>query len=206
MSIITKAFFVQRPRTITDLVVPGGTVTEARFKIVQIVLLKAIDYENFITDMLVDRVFLTASPYCHVENDIWYCLFVSKRGAKDGILVMPRGDFVEYAAYLTYDGNLRELASLHSDPDRFYTRDELEKMTSEELGNLLDEHLYLSYASEAYTDFILLVLDVLEKRERAVDPDEVDETWEEFKRRFLCPQEDDEEDDDMDDAYDDFED
>lgn len=42
MAIITKAFFVQRPRTITDLIIPGSNVTEARFKIVQIVLLKAI--------------------------------------------------------------------------------------------------------------------------------------------------------------------
>lgn len=62
MAIITKAFFVQRPRTITDLIIPDSNVTEARFKIVEIVLLKSIDYENFITDMLVDREFLTASP------------------------------------------------------------------------------------------------------------------------------------------------
>ena len=64
MAIITKAFFVQRPRTITDLIIPDSNVTEARFKIVEIVLLKSIDYENFITDMLTSNISRSISPNC----------------------------------------------------------------------------------------------------------------------------------------------
>ena len=197
----TRALFVHHPRTITDLIIPDSNVVERRFKIVKAIWLSSISYENFITDMLVDRAFLTASPYCHIENDTWYCLFVTKKDAKDGILVMPDRDFVDYAAYLTFDGNLKNLLSLYADPDNYYTRDELEKMSSQELGVLLDEYLYLSYATEAHVNFILLVLDVLEKREKAISPDEVEKRWKAFERQFVYKQEDDE---DFDDDLDDF--
>ena len=49
------AYFVERPRRIEDLTVPHLVEKERPFRIVTEVQLPAIDYENFITDMLADR-------------------------------------------------------------------------------------------------------------------------------------------------------
>ena len=49
------AYFVERPRRIEDLMVPHLIEKERPYRIVTSVQLTAIDYENFITDMLDDR-------------------------------------------------------------------------------------------------------------------------------------------------------
>ena len=52
------AYFVERPRRIEDLMVPHPIEKERPFRIVTEIQLPAIDYENFITDMLADRQFI----------------------------------------------------------------------------------------------------------------------------------------------------
>ena len=64
-------------------------------------ILSAIDYENFITDMLADRQFIEDSADLCEKGEVWRCLLVQKRGCQDGVLVLPEeGCFVGYAAYL----------------------------------------------------------------------------------------------------------
>ena len=61
----------------------------------------AIDYENFITNMLADRQFIEDSADLCEKGEVWRCLLVQKRGCQDGVLVLPEeGCFVGYAAYL----------------------------------------------------------------------------------------------------------
>lgn len=181
----TKTFapFVKHPRTIGDLLHP--VAEERRFKIAEVVVLQAIDYENFITDMLVDRPFLNSNLFGYIDGDTWYCVFVTQSGSKDGVLVLPDGDHVDYAAYLAYDGNIESLMSAYEDPDRLYTREELEAMTTDQLNHILKESMFVRSISDSYIDLILLTLDVLEKRgDCPVTPD-LDAAWESVMEMYL---------------------
>lgn len=189
----TYATFVKHPRTIGDLIHPISE--EHRYKIAEVVVLQAIDYENFITDMLVDRPFLNSNLFSCVDSDTWYCIFVTQCGAEDGVLVLPEDDHVEYAAYLNYDGNIESLMSAYEDPDRLYSREELESMTTEQLNHILRESVYIRSISDSYVDLILLVLDVLEKRDAFTLTPDLDATWKSIMDRYLhtddSPKEDD---------------
>ena len=181
----TKTFapFVKHPRTIGDLLHP--VAEERRFKIAEVVVLQAIDYENFIKDMLVDRPFLNSNLFGCIDGDTWYCVFVTQSGSKDGVLVLPEGDHVEYAAYLAYDGDIESLMSAYEDPDRLYTREELEAMTTDQLNHILKESMYVRSISESYIDLILLTLDVLEKRGDCPPTPDLDATWESIMEMYL---------------------
>ena len=94
------AYFVERPRRIEDLMVPHPIEKERPFRIVAEIQLPAIDYENFITDMLADRQFIEDYGRRCKKGEIWDCLLVRRRGQPDGVLVMPEdGCFVGWAAY-----------------------------------------------------------------------------------------------------------
>ena len=179
----TFAPFVKHPRTIGDLLHP--IAENRRFKIAEVVVLQAIDYDNFITDMLVDRPFLNSNLFGCIDGDTWYCVFVTQSGAKDGVLVLPEGDHVEYAAYLAYDGDIESLMSAYEDPDRLYTREELEAMTTDQLNHILKESMYVRSISESYIDLILLTLDVLEKRGDCLPTQDLDATWESIMEMYL---------------------
>ena len=179
----TFAPFVKHPRTIGDLLHP--IAENRRFKIAEVVVLQAIDYDNFITDMLVDRPFLNSNLFGCIDGDTWYCVFVTQSGAKDGVLVLPEGDHVEYAAYLAYDGDIESLMSAYEDPDRLYTRKELEAMTTDQLNHILKESMYVRSISESYIDLILLTLDVLEKRGDCLPTPDLDATWESIMEMYL---------------------
>ena len=94
------AYFVERPRRLEDLTVPHLVEKERPYRIVAEVRLPAIDYENFITDMLADRQFLSDHGRRCAKGEVWSCLLVRRRGRADGVLVMPgEGPFVGWAAY-----------------------------------------------------------------------------------------------------------
>ena len=94
------AYFVERPRRIDDLLVPHPIEKERCYRIVAEIQLSAIDYENFITDMLTDRQFLEDHGRRGKKGEIWDCLLVRRRGQPDGVLVMPEdGCFVGWAGY-----------------------------------------------------------------------------------------------------------
>ena len=93
------AYFVERPRRIDDLMVPHPIEKERPYRIVTEVQLPSIDYENFITDMLADRQFIEDYGCRCNKGEVWDCLFVRRRGQRDGVLVMPEsGCFVGWAA------------------------------------------------------------------------------------------------------------
>lgn len=93
------AYFVERPRTIEDLLQPHLFEKEQEYRIAKTIELGKIDYENFITDMLVDRQFIEDSVALCSQGGIWKCLLIRQRGCSDGVLVMPEnGCFVGWAA------------------------------------------------------------------------------------------------------------
>ena len=94
------AYFVERPRRIDDLMVPHLVDKERPYRIVTEVQLPAIDYGNFITDMLADRQFIENHGRRCQKGEVWDCLLVRRSGQPDGVLVMPEdGCFVAWAAY-----------------------------------------------------------------------------------------------------------
>ena len=94
------AYFVERPRRIEDLMVPHLIEQERPYRIVTEIQLSAIDYENFITDMLADRQFIEDHGRRCQKGEVWDCLLVRRRGQPNGVLVMPEdGCFVGCAAY-----------------------------------------------------------------------------------------------------------
>ncbi|MBQ2602334.1 MAG: hypothetical protein II583_02825 [Oscillospiraceae bacterium] len=102
MQIDGRAFFVKRPRRLTDLLRPHSVGREQAYHIAAFVELRKIDYENFVTDMFADRKFIEDNAGKCKYGDAWECIFVRCKGMRDGVLVAPeRGAFVSWAAYVT---------------------------------------------------------------------------------------------------------
>ena len=94
------AYFVESPRIIEDLLAPHPIEQETQYEIVNTVKLAKIDYENFITDMIADRLFIEGNAALCAQGGVWRCLLVQQRGRTDGVLVVPvDGCYVGWAAY-----------------------------------------------------------------------------------------------------------
>ena len=102
MNKMGKAYFVPDPSRLEDLMVPHLTAHERPYEIAKTITLGAIDYGNFITDMLADRPFIEENHNLCEKGKVWRCLFVRKHSQTDGVLIMPEDDaFVGWAAYLS---------------------------------------------------------------------------------------------------------
>lgn len=101
MELTGNAYFVRKPRAISELMTPHLIERERPYEIVETVTLAKIDYENFTTDMLADRLFIEDNAALCKRGTAWRCIFVHQRGRNDGVLVMPEDAcFVGWAAYL----------------------------------------------------------------------------------------------------------
>lgn len=101
------AYFVRHPFTIKDLRVPHLYNRRKPFAIEKTVTLGKIDYENFITDLCVERWFIEENRHlCRVDGDgVWHCILVRQRGSQDGVLVMSEGEeYPKHAAYYPGSG------------------------------------------------------------------------------------------------------
>jgi len=93
-------FFVYRPRTIRDLFCPHLPERERDYEVAAVISLDAVDYENVSEDLLVDRAFLGAYASLCRTSPIFRCLLIRQRGRDGGILILPEGEQVRWAAYL----------------------------------------------------------------------------------------------------------
>ena len=84
-----KANFISRPRRVKDLLQREGGAWRP-YRITAQVRLKAIDYENFATDLLADRAFLEEASGCGEEGGLIRCLCVTCR-CRASLLVLPDG-------------------------------------------------------------------------------------------------------------------
>ncbi len=96
-----QAYFINKPRILTDLISPHFTSDERAFEIAKRIDLRPIDYENFVTDLRVEREYIENSAHIsEKQSDVFNCLFISKSGNNDGVLVVPdKNGFVESAAF-----------------------------------------------------------------------------------------------------------
>ena len=100
MNLYGYVFFVERPRRLEDLIIPHPVEEERLYRVAAEIRLSAMDYENFVTDLLADRQFLSDHGSRCRRGEVWSCLLVRRRGKEDGVLVMPKdGCFVGCTAY-----------------------------------------------------------------------------------------------------------
>ena len=92
-----RAFFVFRPRTVSDLSIRTADGKWREYRIVKTVRLSRIEYENFTTDLLADRQFIEDSaPLCTAPGD---CLLITGKQQQQELLIIPwQGCFVRHAA------------------------------------------------------------------------------------------------------------
>lgn len=98
-----QAYFVKYPRTIDELNVIHDAADESSYEIVKEIRLQPIDFENFATDMTVERQFIEDHAGLCADGALKKCLFVYMRGGRSGILVLPDPndrDYVGCAALL----------------------------------------------------------------------------------------------------------
>ena len=95
------AYFVQHPRIVNDLIILHDVRDEKPFEIVKEIRLQAIDFENFITDMTVDRQYIEDYAALCDDGEIKKCLLIRGRDPEYGILVLPEArSYVGWAAYI----------------------------------------------------------------------------------------------------------
>lgn len=98
-----SAFFVRLPFRQEDLRRPHLPGRRRLYVIEKKVELDEIDYENFVTDLCVDRWFIEENAArLYIDKDgVFHCLLVCRHGHKEGILIMSEGfDYPRWAAYL----------------------------------------------------------------------------------------------------------
>lgn len=95
-----RAIFTPHPRTAEELKGPyQANAIELDYQILKVIRLDRINYENFITDMVVSRSFLEENMDGCGIGSIAKCLLVLCKGLSTGILVVPEYEgFIEYAA------------------------------------------------------------------------------------------------------------
>ena len=94
--------FIRYPHRIEELKKLHLPEQRQPFVIEKTINLKKIDYENFITDLCVDRWFIqeNAKLCCVDKSDVWHCILIRRIGKTDGVLVQSDGcDFAKHAAY-----------------------------------------------------------------------------------------------------------
>ena len=98
------ASFLSFPYRLSDLRRPFRPCAKKPYVIEKTIVLAKGNYENFITDLTVDRWFIEKNAaHCRIDEDgVWHCILVRQRGQTDGVLVMSeRLDFPKWAAYLS---------------------------------------------------------------------------------------------------------
>ncbi len=103
MNNLPTAFFVEYPFRIEDLIKPHSPHQQKPYIVEKVIKLGKIDYENFITDLCVDRWFVEEyTNQLQIDEDgVWHCILVMQKGKSDGVLVMSEGEvFPKWAAYL----------------------------------------------------------------------------------------------------------
>lgn len=101
-NIKNKAFFAKYPHKIEDLCSPHLIESKKIFVVEKIIELTNMEYENFITDLCVERHFIEKNAsLCYIDdNDVWHCLLVKEIYRDYGVLVQSdKCIFPKYAAY-----------------------------------------------------------------------------------------------------------
>ena len=98
------AFFVFSPRNADDFNQPFPLDKIQPYRIIGCIALNGMDYENFVTDMLVEREYLEPFEELCRTGAVYECVLVCRQGNnRTGILVIPdSGGYIKCAACYDY--------------------------------------------------------------------------------------------------------
>ncbi len=83
------ANFIKNPSTINDLLHICLTKQLKKYSISKSIEIPQIDYDNFITDLCVDREYIEKNKsLCYIKNLTYHCLYIHPTNSNVGILVM----------------------------------------------------------------------------------------------------------------------
>ncbi|NLW64673.1 MAG: hypothetical protein GXY26_00330 [Clostridiales bacterium] len=101
MATVNSALFVRRPRVLSDLIGPHHAENRSAYLVKKRINLRPIDYENLITDMLVERDYIEkVAELCTGNSEVLECLLVSQIDSDEGVLIVPgENGNVRFAAY-----------------------------------------------------------------------------------------------------------
>ena len=94
------AWFVKQPRRLEDLKALHALSAEQPYEIVGEIELDWMDYENFIMDLRADRSYLEDWLLVTGKGSTMRCVLIYCDVRRDRILVVPKGQYVQYAAVL----------------------------------------------------------------------------------------------------------
>lgn len=98
------AYFVRKPIRLSQLFKPHRIEDEVPYEIVKTIHLSQLDYENFATDLTVDREYIEQNAdFCGIKDGVWKRLLIQQKNAKDGILVIP--EYQSWIGYASFYGN-----------------------------------------------------------------------------------------------------
>ena len=95
-----SAFFVFSPRNADEFNQPFPLDRIQPYRIVGRITLSGMDYENFVTDMLVERKYLEPFEESCRTGPVFECVLVRRQGnTRTGVLVIPdSGGYIKCAA------------------------------------------------------------------------------------------------------------
>ena len=96
------AYFSRKACNIKELKDVFGKGKSSRYEIEAIVALEPLEYESFSNNLLADQIFIEENiKHMYVDDDdVWHCILVIAKGAREGILVESEGYF--FARYSSY--------------------------------------------------------------------------------------------------------
>jgi hypothetical protein len=96
-----SAFFIFSPRNADEFRRPFPLDSIQPYRIIETITLNGMDYENFATDMLVEREYLEPFEGLCCTGAVYECVLVCRQGNnRTGILVIPdSGGYIKCAAY-----------------------------------------------------------------------------------------------------------
>ena len=88
--ILGISFFIQKPRRADNLMRNEMAKQQKAYFIEKIIELDTIDFQNFATDMTVERDYLRKNyALCRIdEKGVWHCLLVCRHDRRSGLLIM----------------------------------------------------------------------------------------------------------------------
>ena len=98
------AYFVKKPSRLNNLLKPHRIEEEVPYEVVKTIFLSQMDYENFATDLTVDREYIEQNAaLCGIHDGVWKCMLIQQKNVKTGVLVIPEDEcWVGYAAFYGY--------------------------------------------------------------------------------------------------------
>lgn len=96
---VGQAVFVSQPKNLDGLTHPTNFVLK-KYEVVREVEIENMEWDNFIDDFEIERVFLETPEFQSINVDVVKCILVYSPNIPDGVLAVADSEgYIQYAAY-----------------------------------------------------------------------------------------------------------